>query len=444
MKQLRPYQAEGAAFLASRKTALLADGMRVGKTAAAIGGADLIGAEDILWLTTGSARSDHAFAFDDFEKYPRGAAMPIYSGNERIPFSGTVITSYALATGALRERLMKRRFDLCVLDEAHALKEPASLRTMSIYGEKLDLDGGLAGQADRTWLLTGTPTPNHNAELFTHLRALYPEAVIGPKTGRPWSYLQFRLKYCKLKSNGWEQKIVGSKNFDLLKEKIAPFHLRRTLRDVRPDMPAMQFDVLPLDAEFRVPASLAPEAAEVERVLREEGFDGLAKASPHSATLRRYTGLAKVEPVADWVRDQFDGGMTKLVLFAVHTEVVRGLVEALHKRGFRKSVVSIEGATPPKARDARKEMFQTRGDCRIMVGQIDACGEAVDFSAADEELFVEQSWSGGVNEQAAYRILNVNKAVSTLARVAMFAGSYDDNVSRVVVRKLEDSSALWD
>jgi hypothetical protein len=65
------YQIKGATFLASSRRALLADEPRVGKTAAAIRACDLVNANAILWVTTGSARWDHAAAWARFSQKKR-------------------------------------------------------------------------------------------------------------------------------------------------------------------------------------------------------------------------------------------------------------------------------------------------------------------------------------------------------------------------------------
>ena len=51
MLELRPYQEVSRDFLASRRHALLADGMRVGKTPAAIRAACKAGARTLLTVT---------------------------------------------------------------------------------------------------------------------------------------------------------------------------------------------------------------------------------------------------------------------------------------------------------------------------------------------------------------------------------------------------------
>jgi len=75
-----------------------------------------------------------------------------------------------------------RRFDpkLVVLDEAHRLKSSDAICTRAIYGPRCDRKGSIIEHADNVWALSGTPCPNHTAELWTYLRACAPELITVP------------------------------------------------------------------------------------------------------------------------------------------------------------------------------------------------------------------------------------------------------------------------
>jgi SWI/SNF-related matrix-associated actin-dependent regulator 1 of chromatin subfamily A len=156
--------------------------------------------------------------------------------------------------------------------------------------------------------------------------------------------------------------------------------------------------------------------------------------------LRRITGTAKVKPAVEWLKDQVDDGVEKIVVFAWHKDVLRGLYDGL---GGAKSCILIDGDTPAKERQPLVDRFHNDRDCHYVIGQIEAAGEAIDLSAADEALFVEMSYVPGPNEQASYRIQNINKPKPGLVRFASLAGSIDDRIASVCAWRAADIAKLF-
>lgn len=78
----KPHQIAGAAFLAARRAALLADEPRVGKTGAAIMAADQVGARSILVVTTASGRPVWRRGFEDWSIF--GRSCQILTSKDRL------------------------------------------------------------------------------------------------------------------------------------------------------------------------------------------------------------------------------------------------------------------------------------------------------------------------------------------------------------------------
>lgn len=445
--ELFEYQKEGARFLASVKRGLLADRPRVGKTGSMIGAADITGAEDILEITTGSARRDHAKAWLGFQKQKR-KVTPIYSAHDKLPNSGVIITSWTLACGPLRRTLLAHGFDAVVPDECKRAKEHSAGRTQALFGEKCDSDGGLIQGVPLVWLLDGTPAPNHYGELWPMMRAVMPETILGVN-GKPMARTTFEAKYCRRRQTGFGLgPIIGNKNAKDLARRLGPRMLRRSLQDVRPGMPETVYDTLELDAHENLSELKALEREEItvnfRAMLRAAATDKERDAvlreieATLGPRLRRLTGLAKVGPLAEWLKDQFADGLEKIVIFAWHIDVIEAMAKA-----FPGQCVVIHGGTSAAERDARKDAFMTNPKVRGVIGQILAAGEAIDLSAADQVVLLEASWVPGDNTQCSQRVVNVNKMVSTLARFATLAGSIDEDIQRTNVRKATDLSRLF-
>lgn len=445
MTELRDYQKTGATFLATVERGLLADAPRVGKTAAAIAACDMVGAQKVLWITTGSARQDHMRAWFRFQKRNR-TVLALLAGPPPKALPDVLIVSYDQVVRHCEA--IGKGWDAVVLDEVHKLKGRESKRTEIIYGK--DCKAGpdsIVGSARYVFALSGTPAPNNYSELWPFLRAVVPNVIREPhETGRPLSYWPFTERFCKLRDDGFGIKIVGNRNADDLRRRIAPIMLRRTLDEIAPQVPRIQSDVLLLGDKDAVRAL---KQVELDRRLQELAAqldaapdDATKTLILHSATahldktLPRLTGQAKIDPIVDWLLEELP---EKIVIFGWHTSV---LAELWSKLGGSKNAVLLDGSTAPYDRGKFVQRFQTDPTCHFFVGQIQAAGEAIDLSAADEVLFAESSWVPGHNEQAALRVVNINKTRPTLARFATIAGSIDERIQRVASNKLADLTKL--
>lgn len=447
MSQLLPFQLVAADFLTDRNTALLADAPRVGKTAAAIRAADNAKAKRVLWVTTGSARLDHARAWSEFGLYVRRICV-IEAGSNKLPppdsmLPYVVIISYDLA--AKRRAELLREWDVIVLDEVHKLKSRTSARTRAFFG--LNCSGnrdGIAGWGEQVWCLSGTPAPNNYSELWPMLRALFPNTIKSVKSGKPMGYWDFANRYCRIEDNGFGLQIKGNRNAGDLKARLEGHTLRRTLDDVASEMPKLRTDVLSIGTAADLKRLRDAETnSELEKLAGL--LDGLAPdaaAQVVAAVMARMdraklrlTGLAKVDPVLRWLADEEH---EKLVMFCWHTDVIGGLASALGD-----GAVVLDGSTPAGRRQAVVDRFREDPGCRYFIGQIKAAGEGINLSVADELLFVESSWTPGDNEQAAMRIVNVTKRRPTLARFATIPGSVDERVQKVASAKLADLKRLF-
>jgi len=426
MVELYPYQREGVEFLSNKKTALLADDPGLGKTLQAIRACDEAMALFVLVICPASV----------VENWKREIAK--YRQGDWSAF----VTSYDNAVGKDFRRITERQWCVIILDEGHLLKSLSTKRTKGIYGQDAALpDDCVAAKGLQVWVLTATPMPNHSAELYPHLRALYPEVLISPRTGKIWSYYQFEAAYCVLKNNGFGQQIVGTRNDAKLHEKLKGFMLRRRKADVLKDLPPIRFADLYLDAD--VDGIDFEEAEKVRKALAEEGIDGLRRISFDGgvAKLRRLTGMAKAKPAAAWVKDWLDATPNdrKIVLFAHHTDVIEYLYDQLCAVAVR-----VHGGMKQNERQRAVDRLQEDPKIRVFIGQIQAAGTGITLTRASDLLFVEHSWVPAENEQAAQRIHRIGQTEPCLVRTGIIPGSIDEDISRAVSRKMKSISAVID
>lgn len=419
MPDLFPYQVDGARWLASAtsKGRLLADEPGLGKTAQAIAACDALGSALAVAVIAPASVQDNWYR--EFRRFSTKGHLVRVDSYDKVVRGGHDDTGH---------------WDVLILDEAHYLKNAKAKRTQAILGK-----GGLVERADHVLLLTGTPTPNHPAELWPALNAVMSDAIRNEKTGKPLAYWPFVQRYCKTRDNGFGIEITGGKNLAELRERLAPFVLRRKKADVLKDLPPIRFAELPLASDFKMTPEIAALIPDVEKALEQDGVAGLAKIAPHVATLRRITGLAKVNPASEWIRDQIEGGMRKLVVFAYHREVLQALAVDAARHGI--DYACITGDTTNRQNEV--DRFQNIGKCRLFLGQITAAGTGINLTAASDLLLVESDWTPANNEQAIMRIHRVGQSNGCLVRVATLAGSIDERIQRAVIRKLETIDQLW-
>lgn len=440
-----PTQLSGAKFLADRKTALLADQPRVGKTGAAIIGADYIMARTILVVTTASGRNVWKRAFPQWSEFDR--VVQVLTPKETLrPDTTVVVISWGDASNpSLRARLLTRHWDLLILDESHYAKSVEAKRTAAVLGEIIEdgtrvlVNTSLAHKADGIWCLTGTPAPNSLLDLYPMLRVLAPERLAADEA-KGWPdvtrFSAFQKRYCVTKpvkiGRGfmarWIDVVIGGRNEEELKARMAGFFLLRTQKDVGIREPVYETMPLSVSAANRRACEAGLESA---KVLEAAEADDTRALEMHMGPLRRLTGEINARAVAEALKEEFDCGLDKVVLAYWHKDVAEILREALSPYG----VVGIDGSTPPDKRAAAEIAFRDAKGPRVFLAQIVAAGEAIDLSAAAELIFVETSLVPKDMKQMSLRITNHAQALQPRVRVAVLAGSFNETLQDILIRK---------
>ena len=422
-----PHQIAGARFLADRKTALLADAPRVGKTGAAIIAADYILAQRTLVITTASGRPVWRRGFADWSLFRQRAAVAEGTLTKEHMTADRLIVGWP-ALSKFADQLAAEQWDLVIVDESHYAKNPEAKRTEALYG-------GLTERAERVWCLTGTPIPNAPNDLWAMMRALCPErltAAHGPDDVT--RYDDFVARYCITKPkrlSRWNTitVVIGGKNLDELRQRLDGFWLRRTQQDVGITGPI--YEILPITLSRAQQRKIEAEVDGAEDILAAAETGETRGLDVELGTLRRITGTIKADGVIAAVRDEFDCGLDKVVIMAWHKDVMDRIAAGLSQFG----VVRVDGSTTADKRQKAQDTFQ-HGEARVFVGQIIACGEAIDLSASSELIFAESSFVPKDMTQAALRITNHGQTRQPRVRVAALEGSIDEALQTVLTRKI--------
>jgi len=401
--QLRPYQIEGRDFLASRRFALLADDMRLGKSMQAILAAEKIGAENVIVVCPAIAVEHWKREFDRWTQGRLAAWVYSYDGLRNN-------AARILAPGA---------YDLAIVDECHFAKNPEAQRTKLIYGK-----GGLGYCTNRMWVLSGTPAPKHAGELWCMLKAF---------GVTPLSYSEFLQKYCVV---DWQGVVRGTRETTIpeLRELLATVMLRRTRKQVAPEMPAIDFQFLEISPESQ-PDYDAPNTSDSEM---SEWLDvnHLSLQAERIAVAN-----AKVLPLAKNIDFAIQNALLKqTVVFGWHVEPLEHLARLLESCGINTEVIN--GKTGPRARERIQEDFK-KGLTQVICANILSAGTAIDLSSARHAYFLELDWVPANNVQAANRLISMDKQDKVTVDVATTPGTTDDRVQQVLMRRVRELSQLY-
>lgn len=313
-------------------------------------------------------------------------------------------------------QLLKQKWKVAVVDECHFAKNPAAKRTKIIYGT-----GGLGWVAERLWALSGTPAPKHAGELWPMLRAF--GAV-------KCTYDEFIRHFCYIDSLTLQVKGTKEKHIPELKALLASVMLRRTRKDVAPEMPGIGFDFLEVVPTW--PADL-PDGIKTSPEWLE------ANAARYSES-RQDVAKAKVQPLAAEIRFALEQGLLKqTVVFGWHVEPLRDLRDRLRHGSVRAEVIT--GATPQRERQLIQEGFRG-GRIQVVIANILAAGTAIDLSSARHGYFLELDWTCAANSQAANRLIAIGKNDPVTIDIVTLPGTVDDAISRVLVRRAKELRAL--
>jgi SWI/SNF-related matrix-associated actin-dependent regulator 1 of chromatin subfamily A len=402
---------------------MLADAPGVGKSAQVARACDLLKPEAGLVLVPNQTLAVNlAREFGKWSLWGHDAHF-LRSGKDKLPDTGLVFTTYALAARAeVLRRLVKRRCDVLICDEAHALKSRDAARTKAVLQKS-----GLAGKAKRIWLLTGTPAPNHAGELYVFARTC---------GAWPSSFKAFAERFCVLRENAFGVQIAGSKNHEELKTFLAPHYLRRVAVEGRP---ALTVDEMHVEAARGADPyeSLKPEDRAAVLAALDSG-DWQLSEIPAVATARRLVGLAKADGVAEIAAANLDGGYGKLLIFCQHTAVIERIAELLKSYG----VAIYSGATPQRERVAIVDSFQGDGGPRVIVAQARAASEGLTLTKANRVIIGEPSWTPHENDQAICRAWRRGQRETVLASFIALNGSLDERITAALHRKPKDIALL--
>ncbi len=429
---LYPYQQEGVDWLLKKPRAMLCDEQGLGKTIQAIVLADRVHADQVLVICPTVVLWNWAREFSVWS--PERHVQILSKTDDRIdPFANVVITTHGLMiTPFIRAQLLGQRWGLTVLDEAHFFRTPEAQRTQGFYGKHGKTTPTIVDQSNRVIALTGTPMPNDTSELWTHLWGLRPDLVTFKPSKHPVTWDKFRELFCMLRPGAFQIKVIGNKNLKTLLPIMGQVMLRRTTAEVLKDLPPIRYEMFSLR-----PVELPELVQELSEYLRPRILRDLQRTprgrrrvlhnlrnDTQFAEFRRLCGLAKVKPIVELLQMELSVTDEKVIIFAHHTDVVKGIADGLQEFG----VMTITGATSPKLRQKAVDYFQIDPTTRVIVANLVAGGVGVTLTAGCKVNLAEMSYVPGENAQAVKRAHRIGQLERVHVRCFSLAGTPDESI----------------
>jgi superfamily II DNA or RNA helicase len=429
---LRPYQAYGVKWVehlaAYGYSGCLADEMGLGKTAQAISVLKRSYAEGetkaSLVVVPKSLVSNW---MRELGRFAPELACSVYYGQDRnegvLEAPGVVVTSYATLRNDL-DRFVARRYAWFVLDESQNIKNIDTLTNAA----------AMAIKADRRLALSGTPVENNLGELYSLFDFLNP--------GFFGSTSAFAKRFFRPIQEDNDEEALKD-----LKALVYPFMLKRTKRDVLPELPEKteQTVLVELDAEHM-------EAYEEKRIELKRKVDlaleteGIKKSL--IVLLSAFTELRRVASVPEeaasyegpsakriYLRESLPAIAAeghKFLVFTNHLAMVEMVGADLEELGL--GYETITGATSNRA--AAVDSFQNDESVKGLVMTLKTGGLGLNLTRASYIFIMDPWWNRAAEAQAMDRAHRIGQRNPVFCYRMIGKGTIEERMLELQEKKL--------
>lgn len=498
-----PYQKAGILYASERWDTLIADSPGLGKTIQAVGLINHLGITSGLIVCPATLKLNW---LKEMMKWmvDKSLTVGVAYGGE-IPDTDFVIINYDILARN-RDVLWAEHWGILVCDEAQYLAVAKSKRTQAIFGDygeynqqknrkpvRLKVRRWAGGewkmvpgkvsclQAERRLMLSGTPMMKRPADLWPMIRDFDPNGL-----GKSWE--DFGTTYCDGYQGSFGFVADGGSNLDELNEKLRKsFMIRRLKSNVLKDLPPKTREVIVFPAEglkkiikterdkftnalAMLDAANCGIAYKPKLVLEEvdpglildtmttilpQGFDAPdlgdldgGEIQPGFAAYseaRHDLALSKLPMAIEHIKRLVEAEQ-KVIVFAIHKDVVAGLYEAFP------TAARIIGGMGAKKVEAEKLRFQgdkdkgiePEDDCRVIIANLKAGGVGHTLTEATIVVFVELWSVPGDMEQCEDRAHRYGLEHNVLVQYLVVDGTMDAMTIQTLIVRIEIIEAAVD
>ena len=450
---LRPYQREGLAWLRLLTElglgACLADDMGLGKTLQVLAlllctrskkakqrAPSLLVVPASLLSNWRSEARRFAPALDLLFAHPsqndRATLSKISQSPEHyLAKADLVVTTYSMLPR--QSWLTEQRWNLVILDEAQAIRNPATRQSKA--AKKLSAQARIA--------LTGTPVENRLSDLWSLFDFLNPGLLGSPKV--------FKKFVGQLQSRKHDQ-------FAPLRRLASPYILRRlkTDRSIIADLPD-KTETTRFCHLSKAQAKLYQQV--VQRMQSAlESVDGIARRGLVLQTLMRLKQICNhpSQLTGDGLYDRTESGkfvrigeicgelaerQEKVLVFTQFREVIDPLAGHLAEVFGRNGLV-LHGGTSVKKRQGLVDRFQDEDGPPFFILSLKAGGTGLNLTAASHVIHFDRWWNPAVESQATDRAFRIGQQKNVLVHKFVTSGTVEERIDALIEEKRQLAEEL--
>lgn len=334
-----------------------------------------------------------------------------------------IITSYGTLMNDI-EILKKHSFNLIILDESQAIKNPNSLR----YKAVRLLNGR------QKIVMTGTPVENNTFDLYAQLSFATP-GLLG-------SARQFSSDYANP-----IDKFHDSKRAAELQKRVHPFILRRTKKQVATELPEKTEMVIYCEMDKEQRRVYDTYKTEFQKFLK-----GKDEGDVKTASLHILQGLTKLRQICNCPSllsdDEFYGSQSaktdelmrqiqklqgdhKILVFSQFVGMLDLIRDKLDKEKIKYAYLS--GQT--QKRQEQVDLFQEDDDVRVFLISLKAGGTGLNLTKAEYVFLVDPWWNPAVENQAIDRAYRIGQDKKVIAIRLITPDSIEEKIMKLQEQK---------
>lgn len=385
-----------------------------------------------------------SWASDGFDKFNVDIKYAIGRGTKAQrkkvyddPTWEVLLTNYETVRGDIHQ-LEKLGFKHVIMDESDYIKNHATQTSQAV--KRITID------ADRVIAISATPIQNSLLDLHSVLEALNLKSVFGSKTAFDRRYHEHQVRQIRTRTRTiYKKEVVGFKNTVELKDKLYPYYLRRTYKDVDVKVPELQSQVkwVEMTAE--------------QKQMYAQITNGFAKLTPNSppqeikaAVLRLRQACTSTATVGasydssgkfDWIMHQLQNDWldNKIVVFNNWKSSIHALEKRLGSAGIG-YVTMTSDQNNQKQREQDRQKFWDDKKCRVLIGTT-AIEKSLNLQCANIQVNVDMLYNPSRHQQLAGRVHRVG---SIHDQAWVFSLLTKDTVEEGVMKMLQQKQAISD
>lgn len=359
----------------------------------------------------------------EISRFAPSLSINIHRGQARTGFPKTlrtfdvVLTSYE--TGMRDISILEMiPWNVVVLDEAQAIKNPDTQRTVTI--KTLPRRISVA--------VSGTPVENRLRDLWSLMDFVVP--------GFLGSLRDFEKRYTE-DTNGAAA----------LEPQVRPLILRRRVADVATDLPqridipqpvelseqaALRYEALRLEISAQYGAAATLVALTKLRMFCAHPFLIDGRSEDPSAYSTKYARLLEI-------LDEIFANGEKVLIFTSYTEMADILHEDIRRR-YGVPCDVIDGRTPVPDRQPRVDRFGAIMTAAALILNPKAAGTGLNITAANHVIHYNLEWNPAVEDQASARAYRRGQTRPVTVHRLFHPGTVEDVIDQRVQRKRDLAS----